>query len=172
MQHSLARCGCPVGEYHHESETPGGQPWEASDGAIYLLRELSTVVPDRAVMFLPELGNLVGDVNASPTPKRKLFPKNHHLWLLVGCLQGYCTNFREHPYLLETLYRLLPSIAQVWCTTHCSTPCFPLMRKLPPIAPVLVFAPQNLGKKRFKPYLDIFIGPLFHALSCGQVSTS
>lgn len=36
------------------------QPWEATDGAIYLLRELATVAPDRAVKFLPALAEVAG----------------------------------------------------------------------------------------------------------------
>lgn len=28
---------------------------------------------------------------------------------------------------------------------------------------------QNLGKRNFKPYLELFIDPLFQALTCGQV---
>jgi hypothetical protein len=27
---------------------------------------------------------------------------------------------------------------------------------------------QNLGKRNFKPYLELFIDPLFQALTCGQ----
>ena len=34
------------------------EPWEASDGAIYMLRELSSVAPDEVVSFLPELADI------------------------------------------------------------------------------------------------------------------
>lgn len=35
------------------------EPWEKSEGGIYLLRELSAVAPDRAAKFLPVLVQLV-----------------------------------------------------------------------------------------------------------------
>lgn len=35
------------------------EPWEQSEGGIYLLRELSAVAPDRAAKFLPVLVELV-----------------------------------------------------------------------------------------------------------------
>lgn len=35
------------------------EPWEQSEGGIYLLRELSAVAPDRAQKFLPVLVELV-----------------------------------------------------------------------------------------------------------------
>jgi len=85
------------------------EPWEHSEGGIYLLRELSAVAPDRAAKFLP----MLVDLAQSP---------------------GYA----QYHVLMETLYRLLPSIA------------------------------QNLGKRNFKPYLELFIDPLFTALTCGQ----
>ncbi|KAG6555724.1 hypothetical protein Mapa_002962 [Marchantia paleacea] len=88
----------------HESIT-----WEASDGAIYLLRELSKVAPDRAAEFLPILAKLT-----------------------------QCSGFQQNQFLLETLYRLLPFIA------------------------------QNVGKKQFKPCLESYISPLFSALTSGQ----
>ena len=31
------------------------EPWEASDGAIYLLRELAAVRPDEVAQFLPQV---------------------------------------------------------------------------------------------------------------------
>ncbi|KAL3698941.1 hypothetical protein R1sor_016963 [Riccia sorocarpa] len=83
--------------------------WEESDGAIYLLRELSKVAPERAVEFLPVLAKLT-----------------------------QCPGFQQNQFLLETLYRLLPSIA------------------------------QNVGKKQFKPCLESYINPLFAALTSGQ----
>lgn len=85
------------------------EPWEQSEGGIYLLRELSAVAPGRAAKFLPVLVELAQS-------------------------SGYV----QHHSLMETLYRLLPSIA------------------------------QNLGKRTFKPYLEMFIDPLFTALTCGQ----
>lgn len=85
------------------------EPWEKSEGGIYLLRELSAVAPDRAAKFLPVLVQLAQS-------------------------SGYV----QYHSLMETLYRLLPSIA------------------------------QNLGKRTFKPYLELFIDPLFTALTCGQ----
>ncbi|KAL2622568.1 hypothetical protein R1flu_002773 [Riccia fluitans] len=83
--------------------------WETSDGAIYLLRELSKVAPERAVEFLPVLAKLT-----------------------------QCPGFQQNQFLLETLFRLLPLIA------------------------------QNVGKKHFKPYLESYINPLFSALTSGQ----
>uniref|UniRef100_A0A7I4BI56 TOG domain-containing protein n=1 Tax=Physcomitrium patens TaxID=3218 RepID=A0A7I4BI56_PHYPA len=85
------------------------EPWEKSEGGIYLLRELSVVAPDRAAKFLPALVQLAQS-------------------------SGYV----EYHSLMETLYRLLPFIA------------------------------EKLGKKTFKPYLELFIDPLFSALTCGQ----
>lgn len=85
------------------------EPWEQSEGGIYLLRELSAVAPDRAAKFLPVLAQL-----------------------------AQCSGYVQYHSLMETLYRLLPSIA------------------------------QNLGKRAFKPYLEMFIDPLFTALTCGQ----
>ncbi|KAG0607263.1 hypothetical protein M758_8G014500 [Ceratodon purpureus] len=85
------------------------EPWEKSEGGIYLLRELSAVAPDRAAKFLPVLAQLAQS-------------------------SGYV----QYHSLMETLYRLLPSIA------------------------------QNLGKRTFKPHLELFIDPLFSALTCGQ----
>jgi hypothetical protein len=35
---------------------------------------------------------------------------------------------------------------------------------------VSTFALQNLGKRPFKPILELFIDPLFTALTCGQVN--
>jgi hypothetical protein len=86
------------------------EPWESSEGGIYLLRELSAVAPSKATKFLPVLVELAQS-------------------------SGYV----KYHNLMETLFRLLPSIA------------------------------QNLGKRNFKPYLELFIDPLFQALTCGQV---
>ncbi|CAM6015326.1 unnamed protein product [Sphagnum balticum] len=85
------------------------EPWESSEGGIYLLRELSAVAPSKATKFLPVLVELAQS-------------------------SGYV----KYHNLMETLFRLLPSIA------------------------------QNLGKRNFKPYLELFIDPLFQALTCGQ----
>ena len=46
--------GCDDYGFARESE-----PWEKSEGGIYLLRELSAVAPDRAAKFLPVLVQLV-----------------------------------------------------------------------------------------------------------------
>ena len=36
------------------------QAWEASDGAVYLLRQLTEVMPHQAVEFLPVLAHIAG----------------------------------------------------------------------------------------------------------------
>ena len=36
------------------------QAWEASDGAVYLLRQLAEVVPQHAIPFLPTLADIAG----------------------------------------------------------------------------------------------------------------
>ena len=46
-----------------------GEPWEASEGGIYLLRELSTVLPEKVPEFLPPLAELVS---------RSLFTENQY----------------------------------------------------------------------------------------------
>eukprot|EP00850_Spirogloea_muscicola_P012243 SM000078S22102 [mRNA] locus=s78:439279:445616:- [translate_table: standard] len=85
------------------------EPWEASDGAIYLLKELALASPNQALQFMPTLADL-----------------------------GRCTHFGHYHNLLETLYKHLPHIA------------------------------EHIGKRPFKQYLDLFVEPLFFALSCGQ----
>jgi hypothetical protein len=60
------------------------EPWESSEGGIYLLRELSAVAPSKATKFLPVLVELAQS-------------------------SGYV----KYHNLMETLFRLLPSIAQV-----------------------------------------------------------
>eukprot|EP00899_Mesostigma_viride_P016795 jgi/Mesvir1/25116/Mv21577-RA.2 len=63
------------------------EPWEASDGAVYLLRELAAVNPDKAAEFLPVLAQL-----------------------------GYVDGFAQAHNLLETIWKHFPAIAKV-CPT-------------------------------------------------------
>lgn len=51
------------------------EPWEHSEGGIYLLRELSAVAPDRAAKFLPMLVDLVNfQFSHSPSSHNFLGP--------------------------------------------------------------------------------------------------
>ena len=85
------------------------EPWEATDGAIYMLRELSDVSPDDVAIFLPEMAEIA------------------RLTHFAHCLN-----------LQETLWKSLPRIA------------------------------KNIGKKKFKPYLNEFLDPMFKSLTCGH----
>lgn len=38
--------------------TRASEPWEFSDGAVYLVRELCSVDPDKAVLFFEELADI------------------------------------------------------------------------------------------------------------------
>lgn len=59
------------------------EPWEASDGAIYMVRELAAAVPEDAVAYLPNLAEL-----------------------------AQLTGFPQHVTLHETLWKCLPDIAK------------------------------------------------------------
>ena len=59
------------------------EPWEASDGAIYLVRELAAVAPEAAVDYMPTLAEL-----------------------------SRLTHFAVHTSLHETLWKCLPDIGQ------------------------------------------------------------
>lgn len=52
---------CPNLDGEAECPQPNrtGEPWEASEGGIYLLRELSSVLPEKVPEFLPRLAELV-----------------------------------------------------------------------------------------------------------------
>eukprot|EP00854_Cymbomonas_tetramitiformis_P005490 gene5490-6653_t len=72
--------GCMDHGFSREKE-----PWEASDGAIYLLRELAAVAPEAVLKLLPEL------VEVSRVDHR---------------------SFQHYYNLLETLWKQLPAIAK------------------------------------------------------------
>ena len=63
--------------------TRAPEPWEASDGAVYMVRELAAAAPADAVEFLPMLAAL-----------------------------GQMTHFTQYVTLHETLWKCLPEIAQ------------------------------------------------------------
>eukprot|EP00850_Spirogloea_muscicola_P014971 SM000111S18794 [mRNA] locus=s111:183250:196627:+ [translate_table: standard] len=115
------------------------EPWEASDGAIYLLKELALASPHQALQFMPTLADLVcfRFQPALSTFMSKYIDdvKNYAVTVFGDCRTRH---FGHYHNLLETLYKQLPHIA------------------------------EHIGKRPFKQYLDIFIEPLFFALSCGQ----
>jgi len=59
------------------------EPWEGSDGAVYLVRELATVAPTAAVEFIPQLADL-----------------------------ARLSTFQHAYNMHETIWRSLPTIAQ------------------------------------------------------------
>lgn len=59
------------------------EPWEVSDGAVYLLRELSAIVPDKALEFIPSLIEL-----------------------------AYLCEFEHSSHLHETVWKVIPMIAR------------------------------------------------------------
>lgn len=65
------------------------QPWEATDGAIYLLRELAAFKPDAAAPFMPELADV-----------------------------ARVRHFLHFTSLQETVWKQLPAIARVRCSVH------------------------------------------------------
>eukprot|EP00963_Diacronema_lutheri_P014078 scaffold2858_cov659-Pavlova_lutheri.AAC.49 len=99
--------GCMDHGFQREKE-----PWEASDGAICLVAELSCVIPDKVLVYMEPLSEL-----------------------------AYVRHFSHYYNLQETLWRKLPIIA------------------------------ENVGKKKFKMHVDLFIGPMFEALKCGHQLT-
>lgn len=99
--------GCMDHSFQREKE-----PWEASDGAICLLAELSQVIPEKVLLYMEPLSDL-----------------------------AYVRHFSHYYNLQETLWRKLPVIA------------------------------ENVGKKKFKVHIDLFVGPMFDALKCGHQLT-
>ena len=70
------------------------EAWEASDGAVYLLRELACVRPNAAVQFLPDLAAL-----------------------------ALLEHFPQCRTLQETIWRTLPQIAQALGKRVRGMPC-------------------------------------------------
>lgn len=85
------------------------EPWEATDGGVYLLRELAAVDAEAAVPFLEPLAEV-----------------------------GRMRHFEHSDNLRETLWNCLPLIA------------------------------QRMGKRLFKPHLELFLEAMFRDLTCGH----
>ena len=85
------------------------EPWEATDGAVYMIRELARVAPLEVPRFLPGLADV-----------------------------SRLTHFSHCLNLQETLWKALPAIA------------------------------RGIGKKAFKPFLEMFLESMFRSLSCGN----
>lgn len=96
--------GCMDHGFSREKE-----PWEASDGSVYLVREVALIKPTASAEFLPGLAELVA-----------------------------ISGFTHAHNLRESVWKCLPDIA------------------------------ISLGKRAFKPHLEMFIGPLFKSVRCGQ----
>uniref|UniRef100_A0A061QRH4 Arm repeat-containing protein n=1 Tax=Tetraselmis sp. GSL018 TaxID=582737 RepID=A0A061QRH4_9CHLO len=96
--------GCMDHGFSREKE-----PWEASDGALYMLRELAQVAPKEVPRFLPDVAEIAG-----------------------------LKHFAHAVNLHETIWKCLPKIA------------------------------TGMGKKAFKPYVEMLLDPMFHSLSCGH----
>ena len=74
----LRKGGCMDCDYIRPSE-----PWEKSDGCVYLLRELAPLHPDTVKALLPQLAE-IADLR----------------------------DFKHHFHLLETIWKQLPTVAK------------------------------------------------------------
>eukprot|EP00038_Savillea_parva_P001610 m.105787 g.105787 ORF g.105787 m.105787 type:complete len:351 (-) comp10561_c0_seq2:3350-4402(-) len=83
------------------------EPWERSDGGVYLVRELARSHPGEMADLLPVLAEV-----------------------------ARLRHFDHHFVLLETIWKQLPAVASA------------------------------IGKKRFKPHLELFLEPLHYSLVC------
>lgn len=113
---SGSRGGCSDCRFQRPSE-----PWERSDGCVYLISEL----------LMTETGTASQDLSSRVA---KLFP-------LVIKASSY-QHFTQHVVFAETICRQIPIIA------------------------------KRMGKRPFKPHLELFFGIIFYALECDTQLTS
>eukprot|EP01012_Entosiphon_sulcatum_P059299 TRINITY_DN83670_c0_g1_i1.p1 TRINITY_DN83670_c0_g1~~TRINITY_DN83670_c0_g1_i1.p1 ORF type:complete len:675 (+),score=108.03 TRINITY_DN83670_c0_g1_i1:25-2025(+) len=102
-------CCCSIATPVTRANAGPKHPWEASDGCVFLLRELSAGRPDDVAGMLPKLAALAN-----------------------------LRHFVDHPYLLTTIWKALPVIA------------------------------EHIGKRRLKRHLDVFLESLGYTVGCGN----
>jgi len=82
------------------------EPWERTDGCVYLIRELASISPETAVSLLPALGEAAS-----------------------------CSHFSQYFKLLQNIWTQVPVVC------------------------------KTLGSRKFKPYLEYLVPPLFTSLA-------